>query len=151
MPNLEDYNQPLSDQIVAIVEQGNRSHEDHKWDQALDKYTEAWELLPEPIAHWDLTEWIASCKVSVYMDRQDYQQAREWALLALEAVKDNPRHTSARINVGITCYETGDTSEAYTWFEQAYQFGGTRAFQGFDRKYLQFYTQMKQTEKEETQ
>lgn len=151
MPNLEDYNQPLSEQIVAIVEQGNRLHQDHQWDQALHKYTEAWALLPEPIAHWDLTEWIASCKVSIYMEHQDYQQAYEWALIAVEAVKDNPRNTSVKITVGMICYETGATADAYTWFEQAHQFGGARAFQGFDRKYLQFYTQMKQVEKGETQ
>jgi tetratricopeptide (TPR) repeat protein len=149
VPNLEDYNQLLSDQIVAIVEQGNRLHHDHKWDQALDKYAEAWELLPEPIAHWDLTEWIASCKVSIYMERQDYQQANEWALIAVEAVKDNPRQTSAKITVGMICYETNNKEEAYRWFEEVHNFGGARAFQGFDRKYLQFYTQMRQSEKGE--
>ncbi|MFD1991099.1 hypothetical protein ACFSGI_14075 [Paenibacillus nicotianae] len=146
MPNLEDSNRPLSDQIVHMVEQGNRLQENHQFDQALKKYAEAWELLPEPIAYWDLTEWIASCNTSIYMEQQDYKQALQWALIAVEAVKDNPRHTSAKVTLGIICYETDAKSEAYTWFEQVYDFGGSRAFQGFDHKYLQWYTQIRQNE-----
>lgn len=146
MPNLEDTNKPLSDQIVTIVEQGNRLEQDDHTDLALAKYAEAWELLPEPIGYWDLTEWIASCNVHIYLDRQDYALAHKWALIAVEAVKDNPRHTSAKVTLGIICYETDAKSEAYTWFEQVYDFGGSRAFQGFDRKYLQWYTQIRQND-----
>lgn len=137
MEDLSLVNDELSRRIVGIVELGNKMEISGSHEEALLKYASAWSLLPEPPQKWDLSHWIAGCKAQLFFELKKYEDAKKWALISIETKP--PRETSCFIIYGGICYELQDFDEAYSYFHKAFSLGKKRAFDGFDKKYLNFY------------
>ncbi|MFJ4111527.1 hypothetical protein [Pseudomonas sp. WHRI 8519] len=136
MNDLSEANLQLSQKIVDTVESGNELEESGDYDAALQKYSESWDMLPEPKEKWDLYHWISKCNSEVYLKRHDYKNAKEWALKAVESKPT--RETSSLIILGASLLGLGENKPAFDSFKTAFDMGGDRAFQGFDKKYLNF-------------
>jgi len=112
------------------------------YDAALEKYSESWELLPEPKSQWDLYHWIAKCNAEVYLKRQDCESAKRWALKAVETKP--PRETFSLIILGASLIGLGEDKPAFDAMKKAFDMGGERTFQGFDKHYLNFVVRFKE-------
>ncbi|WP_095097440.1 M48 family metallopeptidase [Pseudomonas sp. Irchel 3A5] len=137
MEDLDISNSELSQKIVDLVESGNRLEIQNNHAKALEKYNEAWGLLPAPPTKWDLANWISSCISHVFVDLGNYTEARQWAVIAMETKP--PRETSSFIDFAIICHKLGEKELAIEYFDKAYKLGKKRAFQGYDNKHLNFY------------
>ncbi|UXZ94580.1 hypothetical protein K3169_19705 [Pseudomonas phytophila] len=137
MEDLEISNSELSQKIVDLVESGNRLEIQNNLAKALEKYNEAWGLLPAPATKWDLANWISACISGLFFDVGNYTEAKPWAAIAMETKP--PRETSSFINFAKICYELGEKELAIEYFDKAFKLGKKRAFQGFDKKYLNYY------------
>jgi len=130
-------NDALFRQIVEVVEDGNRLDEQGSLDEAKARYQQAWSLLPEPPAQWNLAQWIADCLAGVFFEQGKYTESKAWAMIAVDTKP--PRETSSWIVFAKACIELGETDLAMKYLGKAYTLGKRRAFQGFDKKYLAFY------------
>lgn len=138
MKELSDTHPDLETTIVAVVEEGNILQTDHHHKAALQKYHEAWDLLPSPQLDWEIASWIASCICSIHFDTADYAEAKKWADISLKT-RGSDIDTAPLIDLGMACHELGQDDEAYAYFHEAYSYGKKRAFQGRPKKYLDFY------------
>ncbi|HYQ53129.1 MAG TPA: hypothetical protein VES70_22170 [Pseudomonas sp.] len=136
MKELADVNSKLSQEIVGIVELGNELESSGDFDGALKKYAEAWGMLPEPKEAWDLSHWIAKTISSLCLKISDFKSAKKWSLVAVETKP--PRETSSLIILGASYLGLGEDECAQNQLKKAFDMGGDRAFQGFDKQYLTF-------------
>ena len=132
----------LEEEIISIVESGNLDHNKNDFSSALNKYNQAWKLIPEPKLDWEIARWISSCIYSAYFDMADFSNAKNWAEIALQTSGSNI-DTSRAINMGMVCYELGQYDESYKYFSEAYNLGQARAFKEKPKKYLDFYLNKK--------
>lgn len=143
MKELAKENPSLEEKIVSTTERGNEAHDKKQYDKALTIYQEAWDLLPESKTEWKmLSQWISSSFYNTFFDTKDYSKAKDWAETALKSI-DSKIDTSPLINLGMVCKELGRDDEAYSYFDQAYQYGKERAFKERPKKYLDFYLKRK--------
>lgn len=142
MKELAEENQKLEEAIVSIVEKGNELHDGKSYEEALDEYNKAWELLPEPKLEWEIACWIASCIYSVYFDMAAFPKSKEWAEVALQT-RGSDIDTAPLINLGMVCYELAQYDESYKYFDDAYSYGKAHAFKERPKKYLDFYLSKK--------
>jgi len=136
MKELADVDLKLSQEIVNIVEQGNELEDSGDLIEALKKYNEAWGLLPMPKNTWGVSHWIAKTISNLCLKENDFKSAKEWALLAVETKP--PRETSSFIILGASYLGLGEDGQAKNQLRKAFDMGGERAFQGFDKKYFTF-------------
>ena len=141
MSDLSEFDLQLYKKIVGIVESGNESQDAGAYESALEKYGASWDMLPEPKEKWDLAHWIAKCFSEAYLEQEDYNSAKMWALRAVETKP--PRETSSFIVLGASYLGLGEEGCAIEFFNKAFERGEARAFQGFDKKYIDFFAAYK--------
>ena len=132
----------LEKEIISIVESGNRDHIKNDFSSALNKYNQAWKLIPEPKLDWEMARWICSCMYRVYFEMTDFSNAKNWAEIALQT-SGSDIDAAPAINLGMVCYELGQYDESYKYFGEAYNLGQARAFKEKPKKYLDFYLNKK--------
>ncbi|MFE3059616.1 hypothetical protein [Nocardia sp. NPDC059239] len=129
----------LAQELIRTVECANALDERGEAAEARKIYIEAWDRLPAPKHEWSLFgQWIPICLFNNSMKSKDYADARKWAGMSYMA---RPREddTASMMQLGAANYELGDMDGAFDWFGKAYAIGSRRAFQGFPKKYLDFY------------
>lgn len=137
--DLFEENKELSEILDAMVEDGNRRAKLLKFDESIEIYTKAWDILPAPKDKWDLySGWISGSMSSAYLSKNDLKKSKEWALIQFRA-RSSAISTAEIINLGVVCFELGQKNEAMEWFDKAYAIGKDRAFKEFDKKYINEY------------
>lgn len=127
-------------EIVKLIEQGNVREQHGDVSGALTIYLELWDSLPEPKYHLseDISLWLINCITGAYLNNQQYQNAKRWALEAFHC--DIPEYaTSEWMDLGVAHFELNEKEEAFRCFANAYQKGKHRAFQGYDAKYWEYF------------
>lgn len=112
----------------------------------LQKFIESWEKLPEPKFDQpeQLAELIIYCIFEELMDLADYRKAKLWAEKGmLTGRAQSPYSSYEYFQMGRICYELEEYDESMKYFNIAYEQGQKRAFQGFDKKYWEFYSKNK--------
>ena len=142
MKELSDINYELEGRVVLLVEEGNCHHDKNNLDKALGLYLKAWDLIPDEKLTWSISNWVASCLFSVYFDLENFNFAEKWAEIAL-TTRSSAIDTSSLIDMGMVCYELEKYEEALSFFDKAYDYGKSRAFEGRQKKYLNYYLENK--------
>lgn len=138
MKELAEENKNLEEIIVSRVEKGNELHDVKSYEEALDEYKKAWELLPDPKLGWEVSSWISACIYSAYFDMAAFKKSKEWAEITLQT-RGSDIDTAPLIDLGMVCYELEEYDESYKYFDDAYSYGKARAFKERPKKYLDFY------------
>ncbi|WP_424407790.1 hypothetical protein [Pasteurella sp. PK-2025] len=114
--------------------------------ERLQSFIESWEKLPEPKFNQpeQIAELIIYCIFEELMDFAAYRKAKLWAEKGmLTGRAKSPYSSYEYFQLGRVCYELKEYDEAMKYFDIAYQRGKKRAFQGFDKKYWEFYSKNK--------
>lgn len=88
---------------------------------AVTRYQQAWSLLPEPPAQWDLAQWIASCLADAFFEQAQYAESKAWAMIAVDTKPS--RETSSWVVYAKACIESGETDLAVEYLGKAYALG----------------------------
>ncbi|MGE9551070.1 hypothetical protein ACQPT2_07605 [Erwinia amylovora] len=142
MKELSEVNSSLEEKIVFIVEDGNVLHDKKKLAEALTLYIKAWGLIPDPKQEWGIANWVSACLFSVYFDLKNFSTAKDWGVISLKTRTSNI-DTSPLIDLGMVCYELSQYDESLKYFDEAYSYGKSRAFQERPKKYLDYYLENK--------
>ncbi len=125
-------------EVLRICSEGDEFAQTRDFDQALLRYRQAWELLPEPRYQWEAAEWLLAAIGDAEFQRGEFAAARKAlmdAMMSVDSAKANP---FLRMRLGECMYETGEEAEAANWLGLAFATEGLALFGGEHPKYFAF-------------
>ncbi len=137
----------LPKEIALLVDnlcrEGDRFAEIDQFDDAIEKYQSAWDLLPVPQCQWSTATWILVSVGDAYFGLKEYDTAAEILLDAFD-YPDGESNPYLYLRLGQSLLETGQLDDAANALEEAFRRGGEALFEDEDPKYLVFVkTQLK--------
>ncbi|SMC28919.1 Tetratricopeptide repeat-containing protein [Andreprevotia lacus DSM 23236] len=125
----------LHDQIVALLDAGDRLFERGDDDGALKKYREAEALLPSERQPWEASTLVLIAIGDTLFQKRDFAAAAEVLLDALDCAggEENP---FVHLRLGQCAYELGERDSALESFKEALALGGNDIFEDEDDIYL---------------
>ena len=102
------------------------------------EFLAAWECLPEPRIEYDHAQSISRVLTQFFRDRGRIDSARQWLAVMREAYKPGP---SIDFMAATIDYESQDFDQAFKGFDALYKAYKSRPFDGYPKKYIDFYRQ----------
>jgi tetratricopeptide (TPR) repeat protein len=123
--------------IDQLCQKGDQFAQIDQFDDALDQYEAAWQLLPEPKNQWPAATWILMAAGDVYFEKRDFVAAAETLRDGLE-MPEGENNPFLLLRLGQSLFELGNLDAAAEALEAAYREQGTGLFVDEDPKYLSF-------------
>ncbi|MET3623562.1 tetratricopeptide repeat protein [Burkholderia ambifaria] len=134
MAELDDV---LYERIGALSEAGDALVEDGDYAGALEKYWQAFDLLPEPRTNWEAGTWLMAAIGDTNFHQADYEAGRDnlgHAMHFPNAIGNPFLH----LRLGQCQFELGNLDRAADELMRGYMGGGPELFEDEDDKYLRF-------------
>jgi tetratricopeptide (TPR) repeat protein len=125
------------ERITSLCEEGDRLVEQRNDREALDKYYEAWDLVPPDKENWEASTWILASAGEVYVRHKRYDKALHSFRSAVRCPNGlgNPY---VHLRLGQIEFEMGNQKDAADELTRAYMGAGEEIFEKEDSKYLSF-------------
>lgn len=127
----------LRQMIDQLCQKGDQFAQIDQFDDALDQYEAAWQLLPEPKNQWPAASWILMAAGDVYFEMRDFVAASETLRDSLE-MPGGESNPFLLLRLGQSLFELGNLDAAAEALEAVYRGRGTELFLDEDPKYLNF-------------
>jgi len=124
-------------QVLALVEDANILADKKMYQEAIGKYKEAWDLIPEPRNIHPLSTAVMSELMDVYFLVGHWSYAKE----AVECAISCPggcEDSFLRLRYGQILFDHGELNEAFKELKFAYGTAGFDIFRTEDPRYLDF-------------
>ena len=139
MKRHSEVNANLEGEIISVIEEGNDFEENLDYLNALRKYNEAYNKIPEPKLKWEMiSAWLMGSYFNVYFKLGNYKNAKKWAELELEN-RSSDIDVAPYMDLGMVLFELNELDEAYSNFKKIYQYGNEQPFKEYPRKYFSFF------------
>lgn len=127
----------LNAQIQRICAEGDALIDQQRYEDAVARFSSAWELLPSPQTDWVAATWILAAIADAHFLRGDFASMRKPLMMAMrcDGATANP---FLRLRLGQCLFELGELDEAANWLAGAFLEEGTKIFAEDDPKYLAF-------------
>lgn len=127
--------QALIDRIDELCEEGDALASEEEFREALGRYREAWELLPEPKDQRDAATWILAAIGDTHFFLKEHQSALSAMTRALHC-PGGAGNPFVHLRLGQCHLETGNQEGAKAELTKAYEEGGEEIFEDEDPKYF---------------
>jgi tetratricopeptide (TPR) repeat protein len=123
--------------IVRLCKEADDLVESGQEPEAQAKYTEAWDIVPEPKENWEASTWILSSAGEMHHRNKRTEKALNCFLRAVQCPTGlgNPY---VHLRIGQCLYEVGDMAGAGDNLTRAYMGAGEEIFAKEDPKYLEY-------------
>lgn len=114
--------------LQDLCNKGNEAFDDEKYDEALDYFQKAWDMIPLPKGLYDATIWVASALGDTLFELEQYEKSKayfEEAYYAPEG-KLNP---FVNLMLGKCYYVLDKKEEAVPYLKMAYELEGEEIFE----------------------
>ncbi|MGE3807420.1 MAG: hypothetical protein AB7K24_22375 [Gemmataceae bacterium] len=127
----------VHDKITLLSEEGNQLADKGDDAAALQKYKEAWELIPDDKANWEASTWILASTGEVFFRQRNFEKALNLFLRAVQGPNGlgNPY---IHLRIGQLQFEAGNLKGAGDNLTRAYMGAGEEIFEREDPKYLTY-------------
>lgn len=127
----------LHSSIATLSKAGDAYVELGHYDLALEKYREAFALLPSPFKRWDAATWLLTAIGDTLFLKREFVRAREVFQEAMHcpAAVGNP---FLHLRLGQVQFELKNLERAKDELARAYMGGSDELFRDEDPKYLRF-------------
>lgn len=125
----------IYDKITLLSKEGNKLINADKFDDAIDKFNKALNLVPEPKTDWEASTWLYTAIGDAYFLKGEYPKSLDNfydAYNCPDAV-DNP---FINLRLGQNLFELNQMEKAEDFLMRAYMLDGTKVFKGDGKKYL---------------
>jgi len=126
----------IHDEITRLAEEGDIRADEGSYREAIEKYVEALELLPEPKTGWEASTWLLASIGDVHFRAGNHE-------LAVTALSDAMHCPDAlgnpfiHLRLGQSQFELGNLPRANDELARAYMAAGKEIFDEDDPKYFQ--------------
>jgi|GEM_PF-4535771 len=131
----------LSDEQQKLIdnycEKGNLEMDMGNYLSAIQLFSTALKVLPEPAEDWDVAGWISASIGDACFSAGKYQEALTHLLTALRLYGDEEVNPFVLLRLGEVYYELEETEQADNYLLRAYRMEGETLFED-DNKYLKF-------------
>ena len=133
----------LSQLVDGLCRKGDQFAGMEQYDDAIEKYGQAWDLLPEPRDQWSAATWILLSVGDAHFRMKEYAEAADLLVDTLD-FPDGETNPFLYLRLGQSLLELGQLNDAANALEEAFRLGGEELFADEDSKYLGFVkTQLK--------
>jgi tetratricopeptide (TPR) repeat protein len=124
-------------QIQALCSRGENLVDVGEYEEALDVFWSAWDLLPEPKTAWDASTWILAAIGDVNFQQEDFEAGRDNLAMAMHC-PDAIGNPFLHLRLGQCQFELGNLDRAADELARALLIESPKLFESEDPKYLQF-------------
>lgn len=124
------------EKIVQLCEEGDNLSEDELYEEAIERYNLALDLLPTPKTDWEASTWIYTALGDVYFAIEDYENGRDFFYNALNC-PDGITNPYILLRLGECLFECEQFEKAKEYLLKAYMLEGYRIFAEEDEKYFE--------------
>ncbi|MGD7707962.1 tetratricopeptide repeat protein [Microlunatus sp. Y2014] len=127
----------LGERIDELSEAGSDALYAEDWDEAIGRFEQALELVPDPKREWEAATWLYASIGDAHLGAQRWKQARNYFQLATQSPGgiENPY---VQMRLGQSEYELGNHEAAERGLITAYMTEGEKIFAEEPPKYLAF-------------
>lgn len=123
--------------IKKLCAQGDEYAEEEQYPEALKKYWEAFDLIPEPKEEWEATLWILVSIGDANFLTKDFEAGRDNLSNAMHCA-DAVGNPFIHLRLGQCQFELGNLDRAADELTRAYTVAGDDIFAEEDGKYMAF-------------
>ena len=125
----------LYDKILSICAKGDNFVEDFKYDEAIEMYLNALELIPQPKQMWEASTWIYVALGDTYYIKKDFTSSKSYLFDAVNCPGgiENP---FIMLRLGESLFELGEISKAKEYLLKAYMLEGYVIFNSEEDKFF---------------
>lgn len=125
----------LYEEISSLCSEGDELVESSRYDEALNLYRRALNLVPNPKNIWEASTWIYTALGDTCFIKEDYEAAKEYLLDAINC-PDGNINAFILLRLGETLYEMHELEKAKEYLLRAYMMESNSIFEGEDDKYI---------------
>jgi tetratricopeptide (TPR) repeat protein len=133
MAELDD---KLYEQLTSLSEEGNEFAENEEFEEAVNKFAEALDLIPSPKTDWEASTWLFASIGDMYYSLGKYETASDNFYDALNC-PGGYQNPFIQLRLGQCLYELDQKDKAKEYLLQAYMLDGTDIFSGQNSKYFE--------------
>lgn len=129
--------EPIHEKIKLLSSQGDEFANQRDFTEAVARYRQAWELVPEPKTDWEASTWLLAALGDAYFLSAHFA----WGAGAFEQALSCPGGVGnpfIHLRLGQCAFERGDLSKAAEHLARAYILEGREIFERDDAKYFGF-------------
>lgn len=130
-----ELDEDLYEEILSLCSDGDQLVEESKYDEAIDLYLKALNLLPNPKNVWEASTWIYTALGDTYFIKGDYNAAKGYLLDAMNC-PDGIENPFILMRLGESFYELQEISKAKELLLRAYMMEGYAIFEDEDFKFF---------------
>ncbi|MER2169627.1 MAG: hypothetical protein ABS938_03230 [Psychrobacillus psychrodurans] len=123
-------------QIIRLCEEGDSLIDEEEFDKAIEKYSNALELVPLPKTDWEASTWIFTALGDTYFINEDYDMAKNNFYNALNC-PDGFSNPLILMRLGESLFECREWEKAKEYLLKAYLLEGYKIFNEEDDKYFE--------------
>ena len=123
--------------IRILCAEGDTLANKNEYPAALERYGEAWELLPEPQTQWPAATWILAAIGDARFQSKDFKAGADALTTAMEC-PDSDGNPFLHLRLGQCLFELGELDRAAFELAQAAMSVGLDIFDHEDGKYVGF-------------
>ena len=125
----------LYEKIKEHSDEGERLFYHGRFPEALEEYSKALDLIPEPKQRWEASVWVLAAIGDCHFWLKDFGAALE-CFRKLMVEYEEYGNPFTRLRYGECLYETGNEELAREHLLAAYAMEGKELFEECDKKYL---------------
>jgi len=126
----------IHDEISRLSEEGDAHADEERYREAIQKYVQALQLLPEPWQEWEASTWLLVSIGDAHFAAGNHEQARQ-ALSDAMHCPDGLGNPFIHLRLGQVQFELGNLPRANDELARAFMGGGEEIFADEDPKYFE--------------
>ncbi|KFX57257.1 hypothetical protein FDC50_16210 [Clostridium botulinum] len=136
-----ELNNKIYEKILVLCENGDTFVEAEKFSEAINKYVEALNLIPNPKSDWEASTWIYTALGDTCFLIDMYEDALNFMFEALKC-PDALGNPFILLRIGECFYELNNYNKAKEYLLQAYICDGINIFDDESEKYFDLIKQI---------
>jgi tetratricopeptide (TPR) repeat protein len=125
----------LYEEIVRLCSEGDELVDASKFNEAIEYYLKALELVPSPKTDWEASTWIYTALGDTCFLKNDFDTAKHFLFDAMNC-PDGIWNPFINLRLGQCFYELNELNRAKEYLLRAYMYEGINIFQEDDVKYF---------------
>lgn len=122
-------------EIASLSEEGNGFIESEHYDEAILKFEEALNLVPNPQSDWEASTWLNASIGDCYFMKNNFKKSLNFFLDAYNG-PDGVGNPFINLRIGESYFELEVSDKAREFLLRAYMLEGDDIFEEEDDKYL---------------